>query len=187
MEYSPRTVACQRGGFRRGQSKIGVQIPLPPEATDSFTAPAVPAHLPLPSGRSGPPLCGGTLPATPPCNYAGVSGRFQLAADALRTRRHSACAAPAVRITNHESRVPAVPDVPALPCTGGLSPQRPPCNYASVSGRFQLAAGALRTRRHSACAAPAVRITNHESRQFRTFRTFRPSLVRGDSPRNAPL
>ena len=30
------------------------------------------------SGRSGPPLCGGTPPATPPCSYATVRARPQL-------------------------------------------------------------------------------------------------------------
>ena len=107
--------------------------------------------------------------------------------------------------------------VPALPCAGGLPPQRPPV-YAgapappqlpcqqpgsnaampapfqpaadatvvkpTVPSRLQLAANAQPCRRPRACAAPAVRITIHESRPFGPFR---PSLVRGDSPRNAPL
>ena len=111
------------------------------------------------SGRSGPPLCGGLPPQRPPV-YAGVRAppqlpcqqpgsnaamparfqpvadatvvkptvpsRLQLAANAQPCRRPRACAAPAVRITNHESRITAVRAVPALPCAGGRPPQRPP-------------------------------------------------------------
>ena len=115
---------------------------------------------------------------------ATVPARFQPATDTTRTRRQRTCAAPAVRITNHESRITAVLDgraVPALPCAGGLPPQRPPvamlpcvrvpcCRVgarrvdATVSARFQPAADTTRTRRQRTCAAPAVRITNHESR-----------------------
>ena len=146
-------------------------------------------------GRPGPPLCGGTPPATPPCSDATVPARPQPPSQRQPYRRHRACAAPAVRITNHESRTTAVP---ALPCAGGLPPQRPPVamppcvpvpklvwqrpvgnatvrarnqlvcqsrrEYVTVSARFQLAANAPRTPHHHACAAPAVRITNHESR-----------------------
>ena len=213
------------------------------------------------SGRSGPPLCGGIPPATPPlcippcvrvsslsptrpscrrhraCAFpacprrarrvdATVRARFQAVPDApvvstpptsptrpscrrhracafpACPRRHRACAAPAVRTANHESRITAIP---ALPCAGGFPPQRPPCVYhracafpacprrarrvdATVRARFQLVpdahvrivggippAPATRpscrracafpaSRHHRACAAPAVRITNHESR-----------------------
>ena len=55
-----------------------------------------------------------------------------------------------------------------------------------MRARFQLAADAPWTRRHHVCAALAVRITNHESRPSRAVGPFRPSLVRGDTPRNAP-
>ena len=126
------------------------------------------------------------------------------------------------RITSHESRITAVP---ALPCAGGLPPQRPPVANATVPARPQPPCQRQPYRRHRACAAPAVRITNHESRvtnhgrsgpplcggtppatppvanatvparrpQFESrvtnheSRPFRPSLARGDSPRNAPL
>ncbi len=131
---------------------------------------------------------------------------------------HRACAIPAdvstsvvpvppylrgSRSSNHESRIPAVQGgraVPALPSAGGFPPQRPPVamppcvpvpklvcqrpvgnatvrarnqlvcqsqrEYVTVSARFQLAANAPRTPRHHACAAPAVRITNHKSLPF---------------------
>ena len=180
-----------------------VHIPIPRVATEPYPPPDFLAayYYPLStavgrSGRSGPPLCGGTPPATPPCSnaavltlpqlvcqrpgdnatvparnqpvcqsqrgYATVPAQFQLVANAPRTRRQRACAAPAVRITNHKSRVTAVLDgraVPALPCAGGHPPQRPPvampscvrdsslCISASkgdttMPPRFQLAAGA---------------------------------------------
>ena len=90
------------------------------------------------SARSGPPLCGGTPPATPPLyatvpalpqppcprpgGNAAVPAQFQPIANAPRTRRPRACAAPAVRITNHksritnhESRITAVPGASARP------------------------------------------------------------------------
>ena len=93
--------------------------------------------------------------------------------------------------------------VPALPCAGGRPRNAPlampPCVRvpscrvgvrrvdATVPARFQPAADTTRTRRQRTCAAPAVRITNHESRPFWAVGPFRPSLVRGDAPRNAPL
>ena len=125
-------------------------------------------------GRSGPPLCGGTPPATPPLSdatvrarpqlrdrevYATVRARPRLPCQSQPCRRQRACAAPAVRITNHES----VTAVPALPCAGGLPPQRPPV-YATVRARPRLPCQSQPCRRQRACAAPAVRITNHESR-----------------------
>ncbi len=159
-------------------------------------------------GRPGPPSCGGTPPATPPCvchrvcaSPAGVSAtggnatvpaRPRLPCQSQPCRRQRACAAPAVRITNHESRITAVP---ALPRAGGLPPQRPPV-YATVRGRPQLVCprpGDNATvparprlpcqsqpcRRQRACAAPAVRITNHESRltAVPACRQFRPVCV----------
>ncbi len=66
----------QTAGHIRVQSRIGGRIPTSRVAAAPFTAPAVPGHCPLAtdhrplplgrSGRSGPPLCGGTPPATPP-------------------------------------------------------------------------------------------------------------------------
>ena len=115
--------------------------------------PASPGHHPLSTihcpwtvGPFRPSLVRGDAPrsaplAMPPCVRvpscrvgvrrvdAPVPARFQPAADTTRTRRQRTCAAPAVRITNHESRVTAVLDgraVPALPCAGGRPPQRPP-------------------------------------------------------------
>ncbi len=94
------------------------------------------------------------------------------------TRRQRACAALAVRITNHESRVTAVLAVPALPCAGGLPPQRPPCN-ATVCAPPQLTrqppGGNATVRAIPACRRRAAsvrarrsqfesRITSHESR-----------------------
>ena len=58
--------------------------------------------------------------------------------------------------------------VPALPCAGGHAPQRPP---VAMPPCVRVA----RSSNHES------RITNHESRPSR------PSLVRGDTPRNAPL
>ena len=77
---------------------------------------------------------------------------------------------------------------------------------ANVRARFQHAADAqpgganVRARfQHAADAQPGganvrarltqfeSRFTNHDSRPFWTVGPFRPSLVRGDSPRNAPL
>ena len=244
-----------------------VHIPIPRVATEPYPPPDFLAanYYPLStavgrSGRSGPPLCGGTPPATPPCSYAAVltlpqlvcqrpgdnatvparnqpvcqsqrgyatvPAQFQLVANAPRTRRQRACAAPAVRITNHKSRVTAVLDgraVPALPCAGGLPPQRPPAAMppclrfpsSSVSDRETMPPclrGTSRCVKASEGMPPCLRnsslsptrrgrdasararlpqfesqITNHESRPFWTVGPFRPSLVRGDAPRNAPL
>ena len=95
---------------------------------------------------------GGHLPQRPPVLC------YRACASPASRRRHRACAAPTVRITNHESRITAVMAVPALPCAGGHLPQRLPvlCYRACASPASR--------RRHRACAAPTVRITNHESR-----------------------
>ena len=123
------------------------------------------------SGRSGPPSCGGTPPATPP-----------LVLPPCLRDSSSPSTPPCVRgsrSSNHESRVTAVMAVPALPRAGDSPRNAPPC-YATVRARPQLAAATERARRPQF----ESRITNHESRQLWPFR---PSLVRGDSPRNAPL
>ena len=58
----------------------------------------------------------------------------------------------------------------------------------AVPTPFRLAANAQPCRRQHPYAAPAARITTHDSRlTTHDSRPFRPSLVRGDSPRNAPL
>ena len=150
-----------------------------------------------------------------------VPARFHLATYAQPCRRQRACAAPAVRITNHESRITnhesrpfgpfrpslvrgdtprnaplsyaTVPAPPRLPCQQPGSIATVPLRYQPVAvatvvgptvpARFHLATYAQPCRRQRACAAPAVRITNHESRPFGPFR---PSLVRGTPPATPP-
>ncbi len=120
-------------------------------------------------GRSGPPLCGGTPPATPPvamppCVRVARSSNHEsriTAVPALPYAGDTPCNAPCSyatvrarrpqfesRITNHESRITAVP---ALPCAGGHPPQRPPVAMPPC----------VRVARSSNCES---RITNHESR-----------------------
>ena len=127
------------------------------------------------SGRSGPPSCGGTPPATPP-----------LVLPPCLRDSSSPPTPPCVRgsrSSNHESRVTAVMAVPALPRAGGLLPQRSPVLY------------------HRACAIPACRrrashvdatmrarlpqfesrITSHESRLRYTTVSARFQLA-ADAP-----
>ncbi len=54
--------------------------------------------------------------------------------------------------------------VPALPCAGGLPPQRPPLVIPPCLRDSSSPPTRQSCRRPPACAAPAVRITNHESR-----------------------
>ena len=129
-------------------------------------------HWPLPlTGRAVPALpCAGGLPpqrppeAMPPC--VRVSS-LPLTPACLRGSRSSNCES---RLTTHGRSGP--------PLCGGTPPATPPCSDAAVRARFQLAADP---------SVPArlpqfeLRLTNHDSRPPR------PSLVRGDSPRNAPL
>ena len=105
--------------------------------------------------------------------------------------------------------------VPALPCAGGHPPQRPPVAMPPCVRRTSLSpAPAMRS--HRACTIPACRrravdttppcvrgsrssnpesrianpesrIANPELRPSRAVGPFRPSLGRGDTPRNAPL
>ena len=113
-----------------------------------------------------PSLVRGDSPRNAPLCYATVPARFQLTRQRQSCQRHRACVAPAVRITNHESRITAIP---ALPCAGGLPSQRPPMLC------------------HRACAIPAdastpvvpappclrrSRSSNHESRITNHGRSF---------------
>ena len=94
---------------------------------------------PMRSGRSGPPMCGGTPPATPPpelCHRVGASpasvsatGRHCYHAGAIPACRQRAACVRGSRSSNHESRITAVQcgrAVPTLPCAGRLPQQRPP-------------------------------------------------------------
>ena len=102
-------------------------------------------------------LTTGHRPPTTGNRHLRLDGRavptpFQLAANAQPCLRQHPCAAPAVRITNLESRITAIP---ALPWAGGLPPQRPPvCRRAC-------AIPACRQRRRArcrrACESPANR------------------------------
>ena len=106
---------CQKLASHRLQSGCGVQASGPQAATASYPASAVPDPYPLSialgrSGRSGPPLCGGTPPQRPPCNAtvcappqltrqppgsnATMCARFQLVVNAPRTRCGRRCASP---------------------------------------------------------------------------------------------
>ena len=113
-------------------------------------------------GRSGPPLCGGTPPATPPCVIPPCLRDSSSPPTRQSCRRPPACAiqlaadAPVMstppcvrgsRSSNHESRVTNHACV------------IPPCLRDSSSPPTRQSC-----RRPPACAAPAVRITNHESR-----------------------
>ncbi len=139
-------------------------------------------------GRSGPPLCGGTPPQRPP-HHRACASPADASAPAVSTppgvrdssspptrRGHDASVRARrpqfeLRITNHESRITAIP---ALPCAGGLPPQRPPELHhracaspacprrarhvdATLRARFQLAADAPRTQCHHLGASPPNR------------------------------
>ncbi len=166
---------------------------------------AMPPCVRVPSCRVGVRRVDATVPA-----------RLQPAADTTRTRRgHDASVRARLpqfesRITNHESRVTAVlggRTVSALPCAGGRPRNAPlampPCVRvprcrvgvrrvdATVPARLQPAADTTRTRRQRTCAAPAVRITNHESRitsHGRSGRSDRsgPPLCGGTPPQRPP-
>ncbi len=80
------------------------------------------------------------------------------------------------RSSNHESRLTAAP---ALPCAGGHPPQRPP---VAMPPCVRVSSLPLTQR---AGAAPAVRITNHESR-ITTHGRPGPPLCRGTPPATPP-
>ena len=139
---------------------------------------------------------------------ATVPARFQLAADAPRTQRK-----PYVRgsrSSNHESRVTnhsrsgAPPATPPSACSGPPPPDNPAhlTTEPPTACRPQQTSQRQPCRRHRACSIPACRraadttpasvrgsrSSNHESRVTNhESQPFRPSLVRGDAPRNAPL
>ena len=117
-----RQLVCQRPG---GNATKCARLQL---ASDS----SVPARLPqfesritnhesriTNHGRPGPPLCGGTPPATPPCSDAAVCARFQLAADTSVPARLPQFDS---RLTTHDSRITAAP---ALPCPGDTPSNAP--------------------------------------------------------------
>ena len=142
-------------------------------------------------GHSGPPLCGGIPPATPPLCIPPCVRVSSLSPTRPSCRRHRACAFPACprrarhvdatvrarfqlvpdatvrarrpqfesRITNHESRITAIP---ALPCAGGFPPQRPPCVYYRASAfpscprRARRVDATVRARFHPVLDAPVM-------------------------------
>ena len=82
------------------------------------------------SGRSGPPLCGGTPPATPPCSYATVRARPQLVCQrpggntTVRARCQPVANAPRTRC--HRVRSPPLdPPSDRLPPSPPLPRHRP--------------------------------------------------------------
>ncbi len=118
-------------------------------------------------GHSGPPLCGGTPPATPPCSDATVPARPQPPSQRQPYRRHRACAAPAVRITNHESRITNHGrSGPRVTCAGGLPPQRPPVGMPPCLRVPSRRVSASRTDATVPARRPQFesRVTSHESR-----------------------
>ncbi len=79
-------------------------------------------------GRSGPPLCGGTPPATPPCSYASVRARSQLT-----------CQRPVRNATVRAGfELAAAPSVPMPPCLLDSSlPSTPPCVRGARSSNHE--------------------------------------------------
>ena len=157
-QYSTAPRACQNFCLVRMQSQIGLR-----NSNTAGTAPAVPDHYPqsppnaVLGGRAVPALpCAGGLPRNAPLGYATLCARPQLVCQqpgdnsTVRARLQLVCQSQRV-YANVPARPQLVADAPVVPT--------PPCpRDSNLQPTRQLC------RRHRACAAPAVRITTHESR-----------------------